>query len=207
MKFSQINPATKLTLFRIFLIPFFMVFMFVDNLWTRIFALIIFVIAAITDLYDGVLARRFKVITNFGIFLDPLADKLLISAAFISFVGLRELKVPAWMVVFIISREFLITGLRLLAMSTGKIIAADKTGKFKTTSQIVSIIIILIILILNSMGRKYNLDLRLFKYLLSVLPYWIMLFITALTVYSGISYLYKHRQIFTGQISNIEVKS
>jgi CDP-diacylglycerol--glycerol-3-phosphate 3-phosphatidyltransferase len=200
MKFSQINPATKLTLLRIALVPFFMVFMFVDNLWTRIFALIIFALASVTDLYDGVLARRFKQITNFGIFLDPLADKLLISAAFISFVGLRELHISAWMVVLIIAREFTITGLRLLAMSTGRIIAADKTGKFKTTSQIISIIVILVILILNSLMKRFPEHLEFLKYLLSLLPYWIMLYITALTVYSGVSYLYKHRQIFASQI-------
>jgi len=202
MKLSEINPATKLTLLRIFLVPFFMVFMFVDNLWTRIFALVIFVLAAITDLYDGVLARRFKQITDFGIFLDPLADKLLISAAFISFVGLRELHIPAWMVVLIIAWEFIITGLRLLAMSIGKVIAADKTGKFKTTSQIVSIIVILVILILNSLMKRFPEHLLFLKYLLSMLPYWIMFYITALTVYSGASYLYKHRQIFPSQINN-----
>ncbi|MFN3966343.1 MAG: CDP-diacylglycerol--glycerol-3-phosphate 3-phosphatidyltransferase [Endomicrobiia bacterium] len=199
---NKINIAVKLTLLRILLVPFFMVFMFIDNLWTRIFAFIIFIIAGLTDLFDGILARRFNVTSNFGIFLDPLADKLIISAAFISFVGLKELGIPAWMVVIIISRDFIITGLRLLAISHGRIIPADKAGKFKTTSQIVSINIILLILIMNSFVKRFFQPEKINQILgmLKTLPFWIMLYVTILTVYSGVLYLYTHRDIISLEI-------
>ncbi len=196
------NIATKLTLLRILLVPFFMVFMFIDNLWTRIFALFIFVIAGLTDSFDGFLARKFNVVSKFGVFLDPLADKLIISAAFISFVGLKELGIPAWMVVVIISRDFIITGLRLLAVSHGRVVPADKTGKFKTTSQIISIILILIILILNSFLKKYHNpeQVAYLLNLLKILPFWIMLYVTILTVYSGLVYLFAHKDIILLEI-------
>ncbi|MBU2568064.1 MAG: CDP-diacylglycerol--glycerol-3-phosphate 3-phosphatidyltransferase [Elusimicrobia bacterium] len=198
------NLPIQLTLLRIFLVPFFMVFMFVDNLWTRIFALLIFVLGGLTDLYDGMIARHLNVVTKAGIFLDPLADKLIISAALISFVGLRELHVPAWMVVCVISREFLITGLRILAVSGGRIIAADRTGKFKTTSQIIAIIIILLVLIVNSLFKKYPgiVPPPAIMSFIRSLPYWIMFVITLLTLYSGVVYLWKHRDVLISELKN-----
>jgi CDP-diacylglycerol--glycerol-3-phosphate 3-phosphatidyltransferase len=147
---KNMNLANKLTMLRMALVPFLILFMYLDNFWTRITALIIFVAAAITDIYDGIIARRQKTVTTLGIFLDPLADKLIISAAFISFVGLKELHIPAWMVILIIAREFVITGLRSIAATKNVIIAASKAGKFKTTSQIVSIITLMLVLIVNS---------------------------------------------------------
>src|SRR3989339_959025 len=153
---SLVNLANKLTLARIFLLPFLIFFMYVDNFWTRICALIIFIAAAVTDTFDGIIARRNKTITTLGIFLDPLADKLIISAALISFVGLREPHIPAWMVILIISREFVITGLRSLAAAKNVIIPADKSGKFKTTSQITSIITLMISLIVISALKRYK---------------------------------------------------
>lgn len=200
------NIATRITLFRIFLVPFFMLFMFMDNIWTRIFALVIFIIGGITDMLDGIIARKHQIVTSFGIFLDPLADKLIISAALISFVGLIELSIPAWMIVLIISREFMITGLRLLALSQGKIITADKTGKFKTTTQIIAIIIILLILIVNSaLKHFYSINhyelvnqagTKIWGMILVYSPFWIMFYVTFLTLYSGISYIYKHKDVF-----------
>ncbi|MCK4533781.1 CDP-diacylglycerol--glycerol-3-phosphate 3-phosphatidyltransferase, partial [bacterium] len=130
------NLANKLTLTRIVLVPLFMIYMFYDNVYTRVTALVVFIVAALTDLFDGRIARRYNCVSNFGKFMDPLADKLLVSAAFISFVGMEELQIPAWMVVCVISREFSITGLRTLAASQGKIVSASKSGKFKTTFQI-----------------------------------------------------------------------
>src|SRR6185295_7148436 len=146
----KINLPTQLTLLRLILVPFFLVFTISDNLTTRIAALIIFVAASITDLYDGRLARKLGQVTTLGIFLDPLADKFLISSAFVAFVQIPEIYVPAWMVVLIIGREFLITGLRTLAASKGRILPAQRAGKFKTTSQLVAIITILVILTANS---------------------------------------------------------
>ncbi|HBU68950.1 MAG TPA: CDP-diacylglycerol--glycerol-3-phosphate 3-phosphatidyltransferase [Elusimicrobia bacterium] len=200
------NFANKLTLARIGLLPFLILFMYLDNFYTRIFALIIFIAAAITDIYDGMIARKYNTITTLGIFLDPLADKLIISAALISFVGLKELSIPAWMVILITSREFIITGLRSLAASKNVIIPADKSGKLKTTSQIVSIIILMLILIVDSaLWRYYGFQAPALYlrdgmahyagWVLIKLPFWLMLFTTALTLYSGLSYLYKHREI------------
>ena len=128
------NLANKLTVARICMVPLFILFLELDG-FSKCFALIVFITASITDLLDGRIARRQNTITSLGIFLDPLADKLLISAAFICFVGISYLNVPAWAVIAIISREFLITGLRTIAATENVVIPADKTGKFKTTSR------------------------------------------------------------------------
>src|SRR5688572_8525879 len=102
-----------------------MVFMVVDNFWTRLYALGIFIIASLTDWYDGKIARETGTVTVVGTFLDPLVDKMLIAAALIGFVEMRELHIPAWMVVLIIGREFLITGLRSLAAAKGLVLGAE----------------------------------------------------------------------------------
>ena len=200
------NTANKLTLIRISLVPVLVLFMYMDNLWTRICALLIFTVAAVTDIYDGAIARKQHKITTVGIFLDPLADKLLMSAAFISFVGLRELHVPAWMVIVITSREFIITGLRSIAAAQNVVISASKTGKLKTTSQVVAVITLMVVLITNSalwnfagLRPIYFLASSGFTYLagwcLVKLPYWMMLLTTILTVYSGSTYLLEHLQL------------
>jgi CDP-diacylglycerol--glycerol-3-phosphate 3-phosphatidyltransferase len=202
------NLANKLTLLRIALVPFLIFFMYLDNFWTRIIALFIFIVAAITDIYDGIIARRQKTVTTLGIFLDPLADKLIISAALISFVGLKELHIAAWMVVLIIAREFVITGLRTQAAAKGVSIPANKAGKFKTTSQIVTIITVMVILIIESALWQYadttpNDLIRqgggnaLFGWCLEHLPFWLMLITTVLTLTSGFSYLKANRRILT----------
>jgi len=207
------NLANKLTIGRIIAIPLFIVFMFMGNIYTRIAALGIFVLAALSDIYDGIIARHRAEVTNFGKFIDPLADKLIVSAALISFVQLRELSIPAWMVIVVISREFIITGLRSVAASRGTIIPASLSGKFKTTSQMVVIITILIILIINVALRNYwrttALELqaflgwrRLVGYILSKGSYWLMLLVTVLTVISGFNYIYKNRHILFEEIRN-----
>lgn len=203
---TSLNLANKLTMARIALVPFLILFMYLDNFWTRIFALLIFITAAVTDIYDGMIARRRKTITTLGIFLDPLADKLIMSAALVSFVGLKELHVPAWMVILIISREFIITGLRSLAASKNVIIPASKSGKFKTTSQIVAIIILMLVLIVNSALWNYQgirpaqlLETSGWSYVLGwvlvELPFWLMFVTTLLTLYSGLSYISKHKDL------------
>ncbi|MHB9154127.1 MAG: CDP-diacylglycerol--glycerol-3-phosphate 3-phosphatidyltransferase [Endomicrobiales bacterium] len=200
------NLANKLTLIRIGLVPFLILFMYLDNFWTRILALLIFIIATVTDIYDGIIARRQKTVTTLGIFLDPVADKLIISAALISFVGLKELSIPAWMVILIISREFIITGLRSIAASKNVIIPANKAGKFKTTSQVVSIIILMLVLIVNSALWHYR-GIRpssllaaggwssLLGWVLVKLPFWLMFATTILTMISGLSYLKRHKDV------------
>jgi len=143
------NLANKLTLFRIILIPFLVIFLAYDNVYTCYLSLLVFIIAAITDSYDGKIARERRLETTFGKFADPLADKILVSAAFIYFVAIPTLHIPAWMVILIVAREFVVTGLRLIAMSKGVVIAASLKGKLKTTFQITTIIIILFILLIK----------------------------------------------------------
>jgi CDP-diacylglycerol--glycerol-3-phosphate 3-phosphatidyltransferase len=179
----------------------------VNNLWARVIALLIFIFAALTDTLDGFLARKYNTITTLGKFLDPLADKLLICAVLVSFVELRELRIPSWMIVLIISREFIISGLRMLAASRDVIIAASMSGKFKTTSQMISIIVVMGILVINSGIWHYkhiipqsllfsvNETQRLVGWLLISLPYYLMFITTVLTVYSGLTYLYEHRDL------------
>jgi len=137
------NLANKITVLRIALIPFFVFFMSTELFGEmgRWIALTIFCIAGITDLIDGYLARKYNLITSFGKFMDPLADKLLVGAAMICLVGLGQLQ--AWIVAVIISREFIISGFRLLAVDKGVIIVASLWGKIKTTFQITMIIVLI----------------------------------------------------------------
>lgn len=138
------NLPNKLTILRVFLVPIFVIFMLTNlggqyNNWI---SLVIFVAASLTDLLDGYLARKNNLVTNFGKFMDPLADKLLVCSALICLMAID--RVPAWMVLVIISREFIISGFRLVASDAGVVIAASYWGKFKTISQIVMIITLLI---------------------------------------------------------------
>ncbi len=204
----KINTANKLTFLRIVLIFPFLTFTIHDNVYTRGVALVFFIIASLTDLYDGKIARRDNMITVLGTFLDPLADKLLISAAFIAFVQIPEIYVPAWMVIMIIGREFLITGLRTLAISQNRVLPAMPAGKFKTTSQITAIITILVILIVNSLLEDWggipkgslerHADIfwlwlgRVLKYG----PYLLTLFVAMLTVLSGALYVKDNIDLF-----------
>lgn len=132
------NLPNKLTMFRVILIPFFVIFLLVDITYAdKWIALGIFIIASLTDLLDGKIARKYNLVTNFGKFMDPLADKLLVCSALICLVALY--RIPAWMVIVIIAREFIISGFRLIASDNGVVIAASYWGKFKTTFQMVMI--------------------------------------------------------------------
>ena len=132
------NLPNKLTMFRVILIPFFVVFLLVEiTAVDKWIALAIFIMASLTDFLDGQIARKYNLVTNFGKFMDPLADKLLVCSALICLVALE--RIPAWMVIVIIAREFIISGFRLVASDNGVVIAASYWGKFKTTFQIVMI--------------------------------------------------------------------
>ncbi|MBP3602855.1 MAG: CDP-diacylglycerol--glycerol-3-phosphate 3-phosphatidyltransferase [Lachnospiraceae bacterium] len=132
------NLPNKLTIFRVILIPFFIVFLLVPitpiDKWI---ALAIFIVASLTDFLDGYIARKHNLVTNFGKFMDPLADKLLVCSALICLVELE--RIPSWMVILIIAREFVISGFRLIASDNGVVIAASYWGKFKTTFQIIAV--------------------------------------------------------------------
>lgn len=171
------NTANKLTVFRVVLVPFFVLFMLTDFTdYNRLIALIIFIIASITDHLDGRIARKYNMITSFGKFMDPIADKLLISSSLICLTALDE--IPAWAVIIIILREFSISGLRLVATENGRVIAASGLGKFKTISQMAAIIIILL-----NIPQLYLLG-------------QIVLYISvALTVISLIDFLIKNKEV------------
>ncbi|WP_099468528.1 CDP-diacylglycerol--glycerol-3-phosphate 3-phosphatidyltransferase [Konateibacter massiliensis] len=176
------NLPNKLTILRVIMIPFFLIFMLTDIMGEngKYVALVLFAGASFTDFLDGYLARKYKLVTNFGKFMDPLADKLLVSAALISFVELGQL--PAWIVITIISREFIISGFRLVASDSGVVIAASYWGKFKTVSQMIMIIL----LIIDIQAAAYIILENIFIYLALIL-----------TVVSLIDYLIKNKNVLS----------
>ena len=165
----------------------------------KFMALLTFFAASLTDYYDGKIARETNQVTDFGKFMDPIADKVLIIASFLAFVELNL--VPAWIVVLIISRELIITGLRIFAATKGKILQAEMGGKHKTVSQIVAIFTILSFLLLREIGMKV------FKLWSSSLEHsfrqfiFVLMIITAiLTLTSGISYLWRNRKFLSANL-------
>ena len=138
------NLPNKLTIIRVCLIPFFVAALLFDhgnNYTMRIVANVLFIVASLTDLFDGKIARKYNLVTNFGKFMDPLADKLLVCSALICLIELGQL--PAWVVIIIIRREFIISGFRLVAADNGVVIAASYWGKFKTTFQMAAVILMI----------------------------------------------------------------
>lgn len=178
--FKNMNIPNQLTVIRILLIPLFLLFLFISKGVFRFFPLLIFIGAAVTDAIDGHIARRDNLITDFGKFMDPLADKLLTASAFIAFVEIGYLS--SWIVILIISREFLISGFRTLAASKGVTIAANPWGKIKTVFQMVLIVVILI----DHTG-----------YISFALPMITPLVVIAvlLTVISGVTYIYDNLNV------------
>lgn len=136
------NLPNKLTMLRVIMIPFFIVFLLIPiTPYDKWIALAIFILASLTDLLDGKIARKYNLVTNFGKFMDPLADKLLVCSALICLIELD--KIPAWMVIIIIAREFIISGFRLVASDNGVVIAASYWGKFKTTFQMAAVCLLI----------------------------------------------------------------
>jgi len=184
------NLANKITMSRILLIPLFMIAYMWDFPYNELVACLIFAVAALTDGVDGYVARNYKMVTDFGKFIDPLADKLLVATALICFVG--EGEIAAYMAVIIIAREFIVTGLRTVAMSKGVVIAASMTGKIKTCIQIGAVICVFLF--------GYNADspiaarVALFGSEYSI-GYIAMFVATIFTIYSGIEYLYQNRKL------------
>ena len=175
------NLTNKLTTLRVIMIPFFVFFLLWqngENYTFRMIALALFIIASLTDLLDGKIARKYNLVTNFGKFMDPLADKLLVCSALICLIELNAL--PAWMVIIIISREFIISGFRLIASDNGVVIAASYWGKFKTTFQMVSVVLLI-------------LDIPALAFVTTICV-WIAL---VLTIVSLVDYIYKNHKILT----------
>ncbi|MFB5660499.1 CDP-diacylglycerol--glycerol-3-phosphate 3-phosphatidyltransferase [Alteribacillus sp. HJP-4] len=187
------NLPNKITIARIALIPIFMVFMLVPlplgEIETsagmfpvsHLIGFVLFVIAASTDWLDGYYARKLELVTNFGKFLDPLADKLLVTAALLSLIEIEML--PAWMAIVILSREFAVTGIRLVAASSGEVIAASGLGKWKTVFQMTALSVLLF----------YNLPFELWGIPAGMALMWIAVL---LTIVSGVDYFMKNKHIF-----------
>ena len=178
------NTPNKLTVARMIMVPFLVVFLLTG--WggeaNRYISLILFVAASITDWFDGYLARKNHLVTNFGKFMDPLADKLLVGSAMICMIELGRL--PAWFVIIIIGREFIISGFRLIAAENGIVIAANYWGKFKTVSQMIMIILLIL-----------HFDLSVFV-ILEQIFIWLSL---ALTVISLMTYIWQNRSVLSMQ--------
>jgi CDP-diacylglycerol---glycerol-3-phosphate 3-phosphatidyltransferase len=188
-----VNLPNKITVARIMLIPFFLIVMLVPFHWGNIeigtqalpmnhfVGALIFIIASTTDWIDGYFARKYNLVTNLGKFLDPLADKLLVSAALIVLVELGL--APAWMVIVIISREFAVTGLRLVLAGEGEVVAANMLGKIKTWTQIVAISALLL----------HNLPFELVSFPFAMISLWVAVFFT---IWSGWDYFVKNKHAF-----------
>jgi CDP-diacylglycerol--glycerol-3-phosphate 3-phosphatidyltransferase len=185
------NLPNKLTLSRFVLTGLFLAVMFSQVRFHETIALVLFSAASLTDYYDGMIARRDKLITNFGILMDPLADKILTCSAFIAFVELKWM--PSWMVVIIVARELAITGLRLLAVSKNVVLAAEGYGKHKTISQMVAIIAILVWQSYPDWGGAGMTLCDAWVPTFTVIAKWVAVFLTML---SGSLYLWHNRQVY-----------
>ena len=175
------NLPNKLTVLRVIMIPFFVVSLLAfygEVRLLRNLAAAIFIVASLTDMLDGKIARKYNLVTNFGKFMDPLADKLLVCSALICLIELGQL--PSWMVIIIVSREFIISGFRLIAAEQGIVIAASYWGKFKTTFQMIAVILMIV-----------NLPVL---HILTVACTWIAL---VLTVVSLVDYIVKNHKVLT----------
>ena len=178
------NLPNKLTLFRVVLIPFFVFFLLAPYFeeYGNYIAVAIFIVASITDFLDGKIARKYNLVTNFGKFMDPLADKLLVCSALICLIQLEL--IPAWVVIIIIAREFIISGFRLVASDNGVVIAASYWGKFKTAFQMLTVIVLIL-----------NIPNKVFTILGTALIYVSL----ALTVISLIDYIAKNKDVLKDQ--------
>ncbi|MEW5924502.1 MAG: CDP-diacylglycerol--glycerol-3-phosphate 3-phosphatidyltransferase [Candidatus Zixiibacteriota bacterium] len=181
----------KLTLARIILSPIFMSFFLVDNAYSRIFGFLLYIFAALTDLFDGHYARKYGIVTGFGKFMDPLADKILVSSAFIGLVAMGYAR--AWMIVLIIARDFYVTGLRSLAAYRGTVIPASSMAKLKTVMQMTVISFIMLIITMDSLFQIYPSPLSSLLQFDRQLVYDIIMgIVTILTVYTGFDYTFKY---------------
>lgn len=188
------NLPNRLTVFRLLLTIVFVACLSVEFPFHLTVALGLFLLATLTDYLDGYLARRLNLITDFGKLMDPLADKVLTASAFICLIPYQAL--PAWTVIVIISREFLITGLRLLAISKGVVLPAEKLGKHKTAWQMISIVYFLILLAWQAPDRAEGLQAGPWPELLGT----VLITVTVvLTLYSGLAYFWKNRTLIAAE--------
>ena len=189
------NLANKLTMLRVLLTFVFLFIFSIQGLLPKIISLVVFIIAALSDLFDGMIAKKNNMVTDFGRLMDPIADKILVLAAFAAFLGMQLIE--AWMFVIIVSREILITSLRLFALNKGKILSAVRAGKHKTFSQMAVIFYILGFIVVKESVKSYSVWNPVWEDFFRNSINILMLFTVGLTLYSGISYLWENRKIIT----------
>lgn len=182
------NLSNKLTILRIVIIPLFILFLYVDigdnmNLYI---AALLFIVASLTDLLDGKIARKYNLVTNFGKFMDPLADKLLVCSALIALVDIEKL--AGWIVIIIISRDFIINGFRVLAADNGIVIAASYWGKLKTTCQMIMIVLLIV-----------DLDIP-YMYIVNNFFVYVALLLTIISLFD---YIYKNYKVLMKSTNNV----
>jgi len=192
------NLPNRLTVARFFLTLGFVAALSFDWQYGHTLALVLFVVGSVTDYADGHIARRYGLVTDFGKLMDPLVDKIMIAGAFICLVSPPSRAIPAWAVVIIISREFLITGLRLLAASKGTVLPAEALGKHKTGWQIATVIFFLLVLAAREF-HGLGLSLALLDEAQSRLGTPLIAIALGLTLYSGAGYLWKNRELLKTQ--------
>jgi CDP-diacylglycerol---glycerol-3-phosphate 3-phosphatidyltransferase len=198
----------RITIFRILLVFAFIPCVLEGRIEERMLyswmALAIFVIASISDLLDGYIARKYDLITVFGQVMDPLADKIMVMAALLCFVQLEM--VPAWMVIITISREFLISGIRIIAAQHGHIIAASNWGKAKTITEIITILVILLMIATYATLVHFRVkpdDIGEWApeaIMLRMVPYWFMFIATVFSIISGMEYVFKNKRVFEKEL-------
>jgi CDP-diacylglycerol--glycerol-3-phosphate 3-phosphatidyltransferase len=201
----------RITMFRMLIIIAFIPALLAANIVFNYIALILFVIAGISDWLDGYLARKWNIVSNFGKVMDPLADKILVISTLLCFIQLGV--IPAWMVVIIIGREFMISGIRMMAAQGGKIIQASNLGKLKTVIEMTAITTVLLLKVIQDTVEYYN-DTQSWEQIIMKFgkwgdlfvqfaydgPYWLMFIATAMSLISGLDYFFKNKKIFDDEI-------
>jgi CDP-diacylglycerol---glycerol-3-phosphate 3-phosphatidyltransferase len=188
------NWANRLTLSRLALTVLFVAALNSSWQYASTAALLLFLVAGITDFVDGEIARRYGIITNFGALMDPLVDKIMMAAAFISLVPLKA--VPAWAATTVVARDFLITGLRLMATARGQVLPAERLGKQKTSWQIITVIFFLALLSISELRHASETSTWWLRAWGEAGP--VLVWITvALTVYSGLGFTWRHRELIS----------
>jgi CDP-diacylglycerol--glycerol-3-phosphate 3-phosphatidyltransferase len=172
-----------------------MFFLFLPGLWFKVLSLTLFIFAALSDYLDGMIAQKMNMVTDFGKLMDPIADKILVLAAFAAFVQMQL--IDAWMFVIIVSREILITSLRLFALNKGKVLSATRAGKHKTVSQMLVIFLILVFIVSKEVMLTFFTWNPAWEKIFQQSIYVLMIMTVGLTLYSGLSYLWDNRKIIT----------
>ena len=182
------NLPNKLSLLRICMIPFFVVFALMSPQWAQLAALAVFCIASLTDMLDGQIARKYNLVTNFGKFIDPIADKLLVMSALVVLTG--QGRMPSWVCIVMLAREFIISGLRLVASDAGRVIAAGRLGKIKTVTQMTAVIALLLLTPVSGsglLGRPGVTAANIIMYAAAFMTLW-----------SGADYVVKNKDVLKG---------